>query len=1521
MPPKGGRDLKKGGGVSDDASLDVSALPEGDDDRVIAMFLTGAQRAAPAAPSPPSMLPPLPSASKITSPSSVSAPTDTPRSVTADVFLATLQSPFAVLTLPAYPDLVQALPVNATVSADGASVTIRFDPFTASERNVSLPLFARRIILNPSLVHQFLGGVCKLQLFASYVDPAARQHQTSAVPLSTGAAKPPPKKGSKPDAPKGPDVGAASGAADGNPSGPECVEIFQGTFGFASLLQRDTKLVLNIAGSAATDDAAAPSKTPSAPHAWLPQTSSVWASALGIPPPPSCSVAAGFERLTLTVAVNAPLLSAPANLLRYPALLVSICGVRSLPPPVTVLAPSNLAVSTLSRGDRARHNYLGDTTGGMASTAHDEEPTHSDAWRGLAPVVITCNLAALSNAAASSVAPTGPNHVRRATSDALLSTPRVAHSLIVEEDDGVAHANADRAAMRRGPAHLSPSTVGDLPAPIADSSSVLSTTRVVFLSSASKLGLLQFLYDGTLAVELHDRDRLAFPKKMPAATATSLAHKPPVGPICVAGSYGIAEVPLRGLFDGTTIEFDAPLFPCRTDGGVLPAPTGYVYDSVAANGTAPSGGGTAATITSADYVSYGTSVAIAVSATMPIPDVIFCNHEANALEGVAVTTPDAPATSKASPLGSALPPPPQPAPPTTMPLAAAHVPAAVLSRIVILMPYEGPHTPLIIRALMSLVAKGPPPTLLAEPVEVRQQASSPTNEIPAVPVGKPQDAKKGGAAKVDPKAPAPVMVPSPPVDKANKPHAVPALPPVLVGLADHVTGVEIMDGQRRVIIMEGKAGILARCAQLALAIAEGSPDIRVLFNHELPFLTRAYLMWPPLVLPVRTSESPPQPADAAVGEDPAGGKGSVNAPSPKVKAPAVAPSKPALRAGKAAAKDSEGEVEVSAPAPAASLNAPPALVVGSEAGELDAGGVGGRLRRIRLGRSLEELKQQPGFYVRRRLSHAALQCVLKLCDLWTATSVSFAATHNYFPSSSEIVALERVEGQCLETVDITGTNQFVNFADLSSDEGESIVAARQQQKAALLASHKSAIPDVDLADFRNPTFLGRVVSFVAYPGTPDEVKGCPPVSKVATRFDADAKAYMKAIEHRNALLLCAFPSQTPPTQSLKFMVTAQIVGSGADCVLLVMDCQSTSKTGTDTRNPAFVAKLRRDAERLPPAEFCRVRKERRAAWRACHSMAADPRTEQYRDDSDDDAPDFRDLPPPTALAYPSFAGEGDASLRIQHREAMENVQFKNLKALRDASTIVRDKRHHERKSTVEQEQWAAQRERELDRMTTKRLKSQQVLEVADDRPSFTVLRQRTALEDARPTLAPSPQRVDDLKQPWMPTDQLVGYAGRDARGAGRGLKLDGAKNILGDPLHVPSLATAMTAEERVRLENEDRERERRQFVEGLVVEDTTFRVKLFQAKASHPIDKYKSLLKDAPAKWSLKMDVLEPPPISIREVEKAIPNRRVERNVSKHPDARSMYYAKSPPKHRQPPGDATSEERQSPLYYDAPQLA
>lgn len=227
-------------------------------------------------------------------------------------------------------------------------------------------------------------------------------------------------------------------------------------------------------------------------------------------------------------------------------------------------------------------------------------------------------------------------------------------------------------------------------------------------------------------------------------------------------------------------------------------------------------------------------------------------------------------------------------------------------------------------------------------------------------------------------------------------------------------------------------------------------------------------------------------------------------------------------------------------------------------------------------------------------------------------------------------------------------------------------------------------------------------------------------------------------------------------------------------------------------------------------------------------------------------------------------------------------------AVRAKSILAAGRKEQEALTTEMRMTVALEIERQLAAKERAREEKLAALRPIDHRPAFTTLRQRTAVEDARPVQAPSGARVDDLKEPWQPSSNIFATAAEDRSLVP--MRYHGAKGMIDTN---PGSVFAERAVDKLQREQAEKEEALARWKAKVVVDDLAFHTCNRQgSEKPHLIDKYRSMLMDTPRKKSVKMNFVPPPPVSIREVEKEIPNEHVSPKETKHPEARRFYYAK-----------------------------
>lgn len=653
-----------------------------------------------------------------------------------------------------------------------------------------------------------------------------------------------------------------------------------------------------------------------------------------------------------------------------------------------------------------------------------------------------------------------------------------------------------------------------------------------------------------------------------------------------------------------------------------------------------------------------------------------------------------------------------------------------------------------------------------------------------------------------------------------------------------VTGFEVMDDEVRIMCFEGPLSIVHKLAEVATAVIGDDPKFSVLMNSELQFPERLYHSWPSLVVPMidRTPKAPTPPPDTT------------KAGSSQAKKPAAVTKKKEVEPPRTPTVELE--------------DAPP---------EIDAGGVGGRIRRIRLGTTIRKLAGVQRNFIKRTLPIDAVTCVSKLGLLRKTTSVLNAVDMNLFPTSAELIALERVHGETLELMDVCGSNDFMSFSD--ADVGSIVNQAQKLEKQSV-----SKVRSVDVCSLCEDD-VGLVVSFEGIPANGEQSKGL----KLGVSFSRfQHKSFIYNIE-QGKTVACAFSSE-PPKQMLRHSFTGQVVSSSGTPVLFVIDFHSLAKKSSDHINSTYDKKLQRDKQRAPAAEYFAQLAARRSHYNSTHTLS---RSEfVYRDESSDDEESFVDGPP-------------SVSIGLEQRELIPNYVV--LNQTMQPSRTVTSSDHPDYNLA-----------RALYDSQTKRLFAAEArVDAVSDKQFQTVLHKAGA-ESRQHPWAPSPQRVDDLHQPWEAPS-----AYRGTKVGNNPFRFQGGRQVLEDKERHKSIFGGLSAEEQALQEQQDNQQALEDWKKQVVVADPTFKVtcKMPTEISVCQTDRLKPLLEDPPKKKSLKETFVGSAPASIFSHELTPRNTKVDPSASKHPEVARFYYPKVLHSSSITKKPITPREQASPLYY------
>ncbi|RNF11343.1 hypothetical protein TraAM80_00980 [Trypanosoma rangeli] len=451
-----------------------------------------------------------------------------------------------------------------------------------------------------------------------------------------------------------------------------------------------------------------------------------------------------------------------------------------------------------------------------------------------------------------------------------------------------------------------------------------------------------------------------------------------------------------------------------------------------------------------------------------------------------------------------------------------------LTRGVIRMPYMAKWVPSVLEAFIAATLQL---KKAGEGSNIYQyELPEPEPEVLPVKEKKKESAKSHKAQSVPPPRP-----PSPP--SAFETQFKIVSPP-------GISGFEVMDDNVRIICIEGLAVEVHKVFQRLNDVAGHNPQLELLMNAELFVPSRAYTVFPPLVtLPKIVNadtlkmgiENGIDSADEAVlmnvSEGHVLGKVPVGAASEVLAMPlSVSCKRPT---------ESSGDV--------------------FDAAEAEGGGTGGRIHRIRIRETIGSLASQQRYLLRRMLSEVCISCYTKLRAICECSSLRTILERDLFPTSEELIALERSFGVALELCDVFGKQEFVSV--LLKEEAVSF-----SNSTTVVSIESSCLP-VRLNALQS-TDVGKMVSFEATKvmSSRRRIPAC-----VQQRYPG---ACWLVTTDTNTKVLCAFSVGAQPKDTIRYFVEAQVVRCGDMFCLYPLACDSLAKSYTDSRNPVYETYLK-----------------------------------------------------------------------------------------------------------------------------------------------------------------------------------------------------------------------------------------------------------------------------------------------------------------------------------------------------------
>ncbi|KAJ9452354.1 hypothetical protein DIPPA_15688 [Diplonema papillatum] len=454
-------------------------------------------------------------------------------------------------------------------------------------------------------------------------------------------------------------------------------------------------------------------------------------------------------------------------------------------------------------------------------------------------------------------------------------------------------------------------------------------------------------------------------------------------------------------------------------------------------------------------------------------------------------------------------------------------PPRQLSRLVLKTRYALPSAGRLLHAVMR--------TLLS------LARATPADDVTLYP---PRTVPAAEPEEVDPKKKRP-----PPAEKTPPPAADPLLPAAAAGgvlpavvmggeggrgvvhvtAGDVVSGFEVIDGEFRILVVEGLtttalAAVLDAVHENVDEVDMRAGGVAVVFNPHIPFPARSYHAWPPLV-----PQAPPPRAEVA---------------------------------------DSN----------------------------TDSGGVGNRVRRIRLAPTLTQIANTLSNYVKRRVPEGVLSAVKKLRSLVSIRDMSDALLLDAFPPASDIILLERMYGTTLSTYDVCGFASFYPFTQPLPPDAGAAAATRAAAAPAPVSPRPDAALPGSLAELAAEIGRDIVVQGVPAAGPAHGRRAEPPV-----RVDeVNTATCWLQVAHWPEPVLLLLSDMERPQRCVTVEVEGRLVAMpGGPPVAVRVYRWSEAIKGTmhaagTTRNPGFLAAKQAAGAKLKYQHYSRVQRQLRA---------------------------------------------------------------------------------------------------------------------------------------------------------------------------------------------------------------------------------------------------------------------------------------------------------------------------------------
>ena len=581
-----------------------------------------------------------------------------------------------------------------------------------------------------------------------------------------------------------------------------------------------------------------------------------------------------------------------------------------------------------------------------------------------------------------------------------------------------------------------------------------------------------------------------------------------------------------------------------------------------------------------------------------------------------------------------------------------------------------------------------------------------------------------------------------------------------------------------------------------------------------------------------------------------------------------------------------------------------------EEASTDAGGVGNRIRRIRLSKSLSELNGTFCNYVKRSVSEGVLRCINTLSMLLTLTNMSDAIAFGSFPAAADLIQLERMYGITLSAYDVCGSETFCPFGTQIDSCGVTIESQNNNATTEVADQTLDRRDTVDLWQH-----LGNDIIVVGKPVPCDVLFGRRATNKsieLPEPYTA-MKQQMLYVPATNDYIVMILSGVPILQKSIPHQIEGKLIGIQQEGLLGIVVYRwkehVEGRLGGSTRNINFITQKTTDRIKLPYTHYTKIESQKQRHRRLEQSKKNETtRKEEANDSSGSDIDDYDysmglrktdelDVPPHFAKVQRSYRHHNKYVL--QSMNPLSKRRHKPHSGYDDTTTVINKPEQDTRSKTAFKQLiggWTPLLEEHLqtdlfvkiDSSNNTPLKGVIVswegtlitVQLEADggqrkvRISNLKVDAKCSRLDNKHPLRPAACRVEDLKQPWHPQKNPF----ERCVGGEKDMVITKPRDLIGGK--VKSVFALDGADGQEKKERDRLAAERELWKSKVVVSDPVFRI---CKPTYHAIDKTKSLLVGGPQKRAFVKNAPETPPLTIHK-----PNTDIQKGDY---EVSTVYYA------------------------------